>query len=187
MARFISRTSGIGRAFSFRKRVSITIPVTTPPPTTTPAPPPPQPTNLVIFNDTLSANNSITGGWTTFITGGYGSPDFEVRSDGIRLRAPWWQDAVAETVNNINLTGATSITIKVSSSTGQPWYYYAGFSWPNTSGGHSGYQVANPSDYNYSNREITIPVSDAGNGKIRLNVTNSESGSLILHSVVVNY
>jgi hypothetical protein len=141
---------------------------------------------LVVFNESLYPDNSITGGWYTYITGGYGSPVFSIGSNGIGLQAPLWQDAVASTNNSIDLTGAKSITIKISSNINYPYYYYASVQWPTTTG-YVGYQIANPSNYSFTNREITIPITDGALGQFRLAVTNSDSGTLTLHSVVVNY
>jgi len=145
-----------------------------------------QPGSLTLFNSTTYPDNTVTGGWYTYITGGYGTPVFGISSNGISLRAPYWQDGVASTNNNIDLSGATSITIQISSSVPDPSYYYSSIQWP-TSTGYTGYQIANPSNYNFTNREITIPITDGSVGQFRLVVTNSGDGTLTLHSVVVNY
>lgn len=186
MARiFSSLVKSIGRDFSFTPIfLNQSTPTTT---TTTTTPAPPAPTNLIVFDQSTGPNTSVTGGWNYFITGGYGSPVVSESTNGLQMSAPWWQDAVAETRNNIDLTNAVSISIKISSFCSQPWYYYASFNYANNSGGFSGIGIANPGNYSFSDREITIPVTDGGIGKIRLNVTNSEGGAMTLHSVVVNY
>jgi len=149
------------------------------------------PSQLVVFDSSTGPNSSVTGGWTTFITGGYGEPVFSTANNYITMSAPWWQDGQARTVNDIDLTGATSITLVISSYSVAPWYYYSNFFYPNNSGELSGFQIANPNDYNFTERTVTVPITNGGNGKMQLNVTNSgwdaSAGYTRIHSIKVNY
>lgn len=144
----------------------------------------------VIFNSSTGPNNQITGGWGPLLLDGGNWPELSTSMDGVRLNSEWWAQGAADTVNNIDLTGAKSITIVVSSYSDSPYYYYGSFFYPNISGGLSGVNLVSPSDYNFSYRTVNIPVNDAGFGKIRLKADNSGSNTssyLQLHSVVVNY
>ena len=153
--------------------------------------PPTPPSELVVFNSSTGPNSSITGGWTTFITGGYGSPTFSTDSGYIQMSSPWWQDGQAQTINNIDLTGATSITIVASSYSDDPWHYYSNFLYPNSSGNLSSFAIANPGNFSFTERTITVPITDGGNGKIQINVTNSASdasrGYVRIHSIRIDY
>lgn len=146
---------------------------------------------LIVFNSSTGPNSTVTGGWYSYITGGYGSPTVTTDSNGLTVSAPWWQDAQVETNNNISLAGATSITLVVSSFSNQPWYYYSNFSYPQSGGQYAGVAIANPGDYNFTNRTVTIPLTNPVNGRLRLGVTNSGNsagdGWTRIHSIVVNY
>jgi hypothetical protein len=153
--------------------------------------PPPSPESLIVFNESTGPNSTVTGGWNSYITGGYGSPVVSTENGQLTVSAPWWQDAQVEPSNNIALSGATSITLVVSSFANNPSYYYSNFSYPQADGQYAGVAIANPSDYNFTNRTVTIPLTNPANGKLRLGVTNSgnsaEDGWTRLHSIVVNY
>ena len=152
---------------------------------------PTPPSELIVFDSSTGPNSSITGGWTTFITGGYGSPTFSTDSGYIQMSSPWWQDGQAQTINNIDLTGATSITIVASSYSDDPWHYYSNFLYPNSSGNLSSFAIANPGNFSFTERTITVPITDGGNGKIQINVTNSASdasrGYVRIHSIRIDY
>lgn len=144
-------------------------------------------TSFVVFDASTGPNSAVTGGWNNFYTGGTTNSIMSVTSEYIALRGPYWTDGVAQTNNNINMTGAKSITIVVSASNVSPAHFYSSFGWANTSGGYSGFGIGNPGNANFGLTTHTIPVTDAGNGKLRLYVTNSNSGYVYLYSVVINY
>jgi hypothetical protein len=152
---------------------------------------PPPSSNLVVFDQSTGPNSTVTGGWNSYITGGYGSPVVSTENGQLTVSAPFWQDAQVEPNNDIVLSGATSITLVVSSFSNEPWYYYSNFSYPQADGQYAGVAIANPSDYNFTNRTVTIPLTNPANGKLRLSVTNSGNsagdGWTRLHSIVVNY
>ena len=144
-------------------------------------------TSFVVFDASTGPNNAVTGGWNNFYTGGTTNSVMSVTSEYVALRGPYWTDGVAQTNNNIDMTGAKSITIVVSASGVSPSYFYSSFGWANTSGGYSGFAIGNPGNANFGLTTHTIPVTDAGNGKLRLYVTNSNGGYVYLYSVVINY
>jgi hypothetical protein len=143
--------------------------------------------SFVVFNASTGPNSSVTGGWYNFYTGGTTNSVMSTTSTTVGLQAPYWCDGVLETNNNINMTGAKFIEIQVSASGVSPPHFYATFGWPLAAGGFGGFSVGNPNDANYSMRTHTIPVTNAGNGKIRLYVTNSNAGFVTLHSIVLKY
>lgn len=143
--------------------------------------------DFVVFNASTTPTNSVTGGWYNFYTGGTVNSIMSTTSTTVGLRAPYWCDGVLETNNNINMIGAKFIQIQVSASGVSPPHFYASFGWAKSSGGYDGFSLGNPSDANYSIRTHTIPVTGAGNGKIRLYVTNSDAGFVTLHSIVLKY
>lgn len=149
--------------------------------------PPTLPPAFVVFDETTGPVNAVTGNWTNFYTGGTTNSIMTLSSTTIGLRGPYWTDGVAETTNNINMIGATAIEIVVSASNVSPPHFYATFGWANTAGGYSGFSIGNPNNANYGITTHVIPVTDAGNGKIRLYVTNSDGGTVYLHSVKIRY
>lgn len=140
---------------------------------------------LILFDYTNP--NTNTGGWTGFFNAGTVNPILTANSDHLYVQAPWWCDGDARSNNNVDATGAKSVTIKVSSSVSTPTYYYSSFAYTNTSGGWSGISIGNPSNANFGVTTITTPISDAGNGKIKLNVVNSEGGGVRLYAVIFNF
>lgn len=146
----------------------------------------PTPPSLVLFDATTTANSTNTGGWTSFITGGTTGAVMSAGTN-LALRGPYWSDAVAQTVNNINITGAKSVTISVSASGVTASYFYSSIAWPNLAGGFTGYSIGSPSKANFATETITIPITDGGIGKFRLYVTNSNGGYVYLNSVVFNF
>jgi hypothetical protein len=143
--------------------------------------------DFVVFDASSGPSNSITGGWTNFYTGGTTNSILHLSSTTIGLQGPYWTDGVAQTVNNINLTGVKTIQITVSSSNVSAAHFYSSFGWPNTSGGHSGFSIGSPSNANFGLTTYNIPITDGGNGKIRLYVTNSNAGIVYIHSIILKY
>jgi hypothetical protein len=63
--------------------------------------------------------------------------------------------------------------------------------YPNSSGNLSSFAIANPGNFSFTERTITVPITDGGNGKIQINVTNSASdasrGYVRIHSIRIDY
>lgn len=157
----------------------------------TPPPPGPPLSGPVIFNQSNGgANNTVTGGWDLLLLDGGTPPVSTVDADGISLNTMWWCQGAVDTKNTVNITGAKSIDIVVSSTSNSPWYGGSSFQWPNDQDGFSSVQLSTSGDYNFSNRSINIPITDGGIGKFRLYGYNSgsdRSSYIKLHSIVVNY
>ena len=85
------------------------------------------------------------------------------------------------------MTGAKFIVISVSSPGSALPHFYASFSWARSGGGFDGFSLASPATGDLPLTTYTIPVTNAGVGKIRLNVTNSDSRVVYLHSIVLKY
>lgn len=143
-------------------------------------------TDFEIFSETTGPNSTVTGGWTASTAGGTTSPIMSIQSNRIGLRAPYWCDGDAITNNNIDFSGAVSMTVTWESSGVSPAYYYASINWP-TSAGEAGYSLGSPSFANIAKNTVVIPISNGVNGKLRLRVTNSDGGFVYLYSVVLNY
>jgi hypothetical protein len=145
------------------------------------------PTTLTVFDAATGYNNSITGGWTTVQVGGTTSPILSITSDAVGLRAPYWCDGDAYTVNTIDFTNVESMTLTFSSSGVTPTYFYANLNWPLAGGGEAGYTLGSPSFANIAQNTVNIPVENGGVGKLRLRVTNSSGGFVYLHTLILNY
>lgn len=148
---------------------------------------PAPPTNLTIFDATTGPNSSATGGWTTSLAGGTTQPVLSLTSNSIGLRAPYWADGDAYTVNDIDFTNVTSMTLTFSSSGVSPSYFYSNINWPLAGGGEAGYPLGSPSYANVDVTTVTIPIENGGVGKLRLRVTNSNGGYVYLYNLVLNY
>ncbi len=144
------------------------------------------PPSIVVLSPTIDTNNAVTGGWTATLAGGTTGPVMSTSGNVLGLRAPYWCDGDARTNNNINLTGAKSITLDWASSGVSPSYFYANINWPTTTG-EAGYTLGSPSFANIARNTVTIPVTNGANGKLRLRVTNSNGGYVYIYGLTINY
>lgn len=143
-------------------------------------------TDLEIFSEFTGPNSSLTGGWTATRAGGTIDPVMSIQSNRIGLQAPYWCDGDARTNNNIDFSGAVSMTVVWESSGVTPTHYFAGINWPTTTG-EAGFSLGSPSFANIAKNTIVIPITNGGVGRLRLRVTNSNAGSVFLYSVNLNY
>lgn len=165
-------------------------PTPTPEPTPTPTPPPSG--SLVVFNSSTGTNTSVTGGWTydDCWAGGVGTTSSFFYNDGEKLsiNAPYWGCGTAYSVNDVDLRGATSLTITYSG-TGLAFYSNSSFGWKKADGSGDGYTIQPccgfPSEIPL--RTETIPLDSPGIGKLAFSAGNTDGGLVYLYSVVVNY
>lgn len=140
--------------------------------------------SVTIFDATTGPNSTATGGWYYWhYDGSYAS--IGTTSTYVYIYSPWWTNGAAATNNNIDLTGATSITIDFAGSSDNP-YGYASVSWYLSNGTRSGYNIINPSNQNVSRQLITIPITNGGNGKFTLDAANCRQ-NVYLYGLKVNY
>lgn len=144
-----------------------------------PVPPP-----VVIFNASTGPNNAVTGGWSLWNYDG-GNVTVGTNATSAFVFSPWWTNGAVATVNNINLTGAVSITIDFEGTSDND-YGYASVSWARANGTREGFNLLNPSLRSRSRGLITIPITNGGVGRFTLDSANTRQYQYI-YGLVVNY
>jgi len=136
--------------------------------------------NLVVFDATTGPNSSITGGWHYEHWDGGTQVSIGTGSDYVYTYAPYWSNGSAVANNNIDTTGAVSVTVEVAGN--GTTYGYAGVSFPG--GGFT--FLAHPNVYSYPRQTVTLPVSGGGVGKLNFWAANTNN-YCYLYKVVINY
>jgi uncharacterized repeat protein (TIGR02543 family)/prepilin-type N-terminal cleavage/methylation domain-containing protein len=140
--------------------------------------------SFVVFDASTGPNNSVTGGWNLWNYDG-GNVTVGTNSTSVFTYSPWWTNGAAATINNIDLSGAKSITIDFQGSSDNA-YGYASISWYKADGTREGYNIINPGNRNVSRQLITIPITNGGVGRMTLDSANTRQYQY-LYSIVINY
>jgi uncharacterized repeat protein (TIGR02543 family)/prepilin-type N-terminal cleavage/methylation domain-containing protein len=139
---------------------------------------------VVVFDASTGPNSTMTGGWSLWNYDG-SNVSVGTNSNSVYTYSPYWTNGAAATNNNIDLTGATSITIDFAGSSDSP-YGYSSFSWYKADGERDSYGLLNPSNRNMSRQLITIPITNGGSGRLTLNSANTRQYQYI-YSITINY
>jgi hypothetical protein len=136
--------------------------------------------NFVVFDATTGPNSSVTGGWHYEHSDGGSQVSIGTNADSVYTYAPYWSSGAAVANNNINTTGAVSVTIEAAGTAAS--YGYAGVEFP-------GGGVTILADGSVNNRPRTtfvVPVTNGGVGKLRFWAANTYN-YCYLYKVVINY
>jgi hypothetical protein len=140
-----------------------------------PVPPP-----VVVFDETTGPNSAGTGGWYYQHGDGGSYVSIGTTSNAIWTYAPWWSSGNAVTNNNINTTGATSVTLVFQGYTDNQY----GYAWVNFPGG--GNTFIYPQQTYLSKQSFTLPVTNGGVGKLQFGAANTRQYNY-LFSFQINY
>lgn len=135
---------------------------------------------VTVFSAATGPNTAGTGGWYyQHGDGGWGT--MGTTADSVYTYAQWWSSFNAVSNNNIDTTGATSITIEFQGYSDNDY----GYAWINFPGG--GLTLIYPGRYYLSRQFITIPVTGGGGvGKIQFGAANTRQYNY-LHGLTINY
>lgn len=136
--------------------------------------------SLVIFDATTGPNSTATGGWHYEHWDGASQVSIGTTSTAVYTYSPYWSNGTATANNNIDTTGAVSVTVEVEG-TGTT-YGYAGVSFPG--GGFT--FIAHPNVYSFPRQTVTLPVTNGGVGKLNFWAANTYN-YCYLYKVVINY
>lgn len=137
---------------------------------------------IVVFSEATGPNTAATGGWYyQHGDGGWGTAG--TASNYIYTYAQWWSSFNYVTNNNIDTTGAKSVTITFQGSSDNQY----GYAWINFPGG--GLTLIYPGQYSLGKQEITIPLdagSPGGVGKIYFGAANTRQYNY-LYGFTINF
>lgn len=135
---------------------------------------------VVVFDATTGPNSTVTGGWHYEHWDGPSQVSIGTLSAAVYTYAPYWSNGAAVANNNIDTTGAVSVTVEVEGAGST--YGYAGVSFP-------GGGVTFVADGSVSYRPRTtfvLPVTNGGIGKLNFWAANTNN-YCYLYKVVINY
>lgn len=137
---------------------------------------------VVVFDESTGPNNSGTGGWY-YQHGDGGWVSIGTNSNSVYTYSPWWTSGSAVTNNNIDTTGAVSVTIVFQGYSDNQY----GYAWVNFPGG--GLTLIHPSQTYRAKGEVTIPLdagSPGGVGKIYFGAANARQYNY-LYAFKINF
>lgn len=141
----------------------------------------PIPPSVIVFDETTGPNSAGTGGWYYQHGDGGSQVSVGTNSNSVYTYAPYWSSGNAVTYNNIDTTGAKSVTFVFQGYTDNS----NGYAWVNFPGG--GITLIYPAQTYLAKQSFTLPVgTGAGVGKLYFGAANTRQYNH-LFSFKINY